>query len=246
MQLQPDRAEADLLAQRLGYADIAFAEKPQIHRESLCRLEHFHDVPGAGRARRRNRTGGRPCAAPDHRRDARHQRFFDLLRADEMDMRIDAARSDEHAFARNDLGRRADDDRHGGLDVGIARLADAGDAPVLDPDVGFYDAPVIDDQCVGDYCVCTLPGITLALAHAVTDHFAAAELHFLAVDREIFLDFNDEIGIRQTHAIAGGGPEHFCISLAIQLEAHFPAFRRLDFFFTAGWSSFPITLPRNP
>ena len=36
------------------------------------------------------------------------------------------------------------------LDVGIARLADRPDAAVLDADVGLDDAPVIDDQRVGD------------------------------------------------------------------------------------------------
>ena len=36
------------------------------------------------------------------------------------------------------------------LDVGIAGLADGGDAAVLDADVGLDDAPVVDDQRVGD------------------------------------------------------------------------------------------------
>ena len=37
-----------------------------------------------------------------------------------------------------------------GLDVGIAGLADARDAPVLDADVGLDDAPVIEDERIGD------------------------------------------------------------------------------------------------
>ena len=36
------------------------------------------------------------------------------------------------------------------LDVGIAGLADAGDAAVLEADVGLDDAPVVEDQRVGD------------------------------------------------------------------------------------------------
>jgi hypothetical protein len=36
---------------------------------------------------------------------------------------------------------------------------------------------------------------TLALAHAVADDLAAAELHLLAVDGEILLDLDDEIGV---------------------------------------------------
>ena len=80
----------------------------------------------------------------------RGQRLLDLLRADEVDVRVDAAGGDDHALARDHLGAAADGDRHAGLDVGIARLADGGDAAVLDADVGLDDAPVVEDQRVGD------------------------------------------------------------------------------------------------
>jgi hypothetical protein len=63
---------------------------------------------------------------------------------------VDAAGGDDHALAGDDLGAGADDDRHAGLDVRIAGLADAGDAAVLEADVGLDDAPVVDDQRVGD------------------------------------------------------------------------------------------------
>ena len=95
----------------------------------------------------------RAGAAADHRGDAGHQRFLDLLRADEVDVRVDAAGGHDHAFAGDDLGAGADGDRHGGLDVGIARLADLPDAAVLDADVGLDDAPVVDDERVGDHRV---------------------------------------------------------------------------------------------
>ena len=42
------------------------------------------------------------------------------------------------------------DDVDARLHVGVAGLADAGDAAVLDADVGLDDAPVVDDQRVGD------------------------------------------------------------------------------------------------
>jgi len=35
-----------------------------------------------------------------------HQRFFDLLRADEVDVAVDAACGDDHAFASDDFGAR--------------------------------------------------------------------------------------------------------------------------------------------
>ena len=74
----------------------------------------------------------------------RHQRLVDLLRADEVDVRVDAAGGDDHALAGDDLGgrRRSRSVDDAGLDVGIAGLADAGDAAVLDADVGLDDAPV--------------------------------------------------------------------------------------------------------
>ena len=46
------------------------------------------------------------------------------------------------------------------------------------------------------------------LPHAVADHLAAAEFHLLAVGGEILLDLDDEVGVGQPHAVAGGRPEH--------------------------------------
>ena len=65
---------------------------------------------------------------------------------------------------------------------GIAGFADADDPAVLDADVGFDDAPVVQDQGVRDHDVDAVRGIALALAHAVADHLAAAELDLVAVD----------------------------------------------------------------
>ena len=59
----------------------------------------------------------------------------------------------------------------------------------------------------------------LALPHAVADHLAAAELHFLAIDREIVLHFDDELGIRQPHLVAHRGAEHGGIASRSILKA---------------------------
>ena len=128
-----------------------------------------------------------PCAGPvpppSMRGDARHQRLVDLLRADEMDVGVEAAGGEDLAFARDHLGAGADHDGDVRLDVGIAGLADGGDAAVLEADIGFDDAPMVEDQRIGDDGVDrALPVGDLALAHAVADHLAAAELHLLAVD----------------------------------------------------------------
>ena len=68
------------------------------------------------------------------------QRVVDLLRADEVDMRVDAAGGQDAPLARDDLGPRADDDVDARLGVGVAGLADLVDAPVAQADVGLVDA----------------------------------------------------------------------------------------------------------
>ena len=95
-----------------------------------------------------------PCAGPgaaaEHRGDARHQRLLDLLRADEVDVRVHGAGGEDLAFAGDRLRAGADDDVDARLRVGIAGLADRGDAAVLQADIGLHDPPMIDDQRIGD------------------------------------------------------------------------------------------------
>ena len=72
----------------------------------LGRLEHARDVPRSGCAGGRVGAGRRPGAAADHRGHAGHQRFVDLLRADEVDVRVDAAGGDDLSFAGDHFGAR--------------------------------------------------------------------------------------------------------------------------------------------
>ena len=113
-------------------------------------LDHAGEVPGAGGAGGGERAVGGAGAAAEHRRDPRHQRVVDLLGADEVDVGVEGAGGEDAPLARDRLGAGADDDVDAGLGVGIAGLADLGDAPVAEPDVGLVDAGVIDDQRVGD------------------------------------------------------------------------------------------------
>ncbi len=132
-----------------------------------------------------------------------------------MDVGVEAAGGEDFSFARDHLGAGADDDGDVRLDVGIAGLADGRDAAVLDADVGLDDAPVIEDQRVGDDGIdrALLVG-DLRLAHAVADHLAAAEFHLFAIGGEIFFDLDDQVGIGEPHAVAGGGAEHVGIGRA--------------------------------
>ena len=106
------------------------------------------DVPGARRAGRRIRPGGRTGAAADQRRQSVRQRLGDDLRTDEMDMRIDPTGRDDLSFSRQHLGASADlhSLRHAIHHVGIAGLADADNPAVTDADVRLHDAPPIDDD----------------------------------------------------------------------------------------------------
>ena len=62
----------------------------------------------------------------------------------------------------------------------------------------------------------------LALAHAVADHLAAAELHFFAVDGEIALDLDHEFGIGETNAVAHGRAEHFGVRATVYFHRPVP------------------------
>ena len=133
VQFESQGACANLLAQRLGLAGIAFSHKPEIHGESLGRLKHAVQVPGSGGAGSGVRPGSRAGAASDHGGDARHERLLDLLRADEMDMGVDTAGGDEHPFAGNDFGAGADNNRNPGLDIRLPALPIPAIRPPLSP-----------------------------------------------------------------------------------------------------------------
>ncbi len=221
MQLERTGAGIDHFHQRCRARGVALAGNSEIDRKRIERLDHPCHVPRPGRAGRGKGAVRRAGAAAQHRGDAGHQRVLDLLRADEMNVAVEAARGENLALARNDIGAGADHDGHAGLDIRVAGLADGADVALLDGDIGLHDPPVIDDQRIGDDGIgCALLVGGLGLPHAVPDHLAAAEFHLLAVDGEILFDLDDQIGIGQPHPIAGGGPEHVGIDGTLYLYRH--------------------------
>jgi len=221
VQFEGAGAGFDHLDQGPRVRGVALAEKAEIDRQPLRRLQYTAQMPGARRAGRRGGAGGRPSAAAEHRCDAAVERLLDQLWADQMDMRIDAARGDDAPLAGDGLGSRSDHDVDPGLDIRVAGLADAADAAVADADIGFDDAPVVEDHGIGDDGVDrTLATGCLALAHAVADDLAAAELNLLAIDRAITLDLDDELGVGQTQPIPGRRAEHRGIGIARYLYRH--------------------------
>ena len=95
VELEPDGARHDLLAQRIGRRRVALAEEAQVDRERLGRLEHAVDVPRAGRARRGVRSGRGAGAAAEQRREPGADRLTDQLGTDEVDVRVEPARRDD-------------------------------------------------------------------------------------------------------------------------------------------------------
>ncbi len=139
-----------------------------------------------------------------------------------MDVAVEAARGQDLAFAGDGLRAGADDDgrRRAGY-PGLPALPIAGDPAVLEADIGLDDAPVVDDQRIGDHGVDGAFGPRrLALAHAVADDLAAAELHLLAIDGEILLHLDEEVGIGKPHLVARGRAVHVGIGGAGDTIGH--------------------------
>ena len=173
-------------------------------------------MPRPGRAGGGKRAMRRPRAPAQHRGKARMQRIFDLLRADIVNMAVKPASRQDTPLARDDLGACADGDGDIGLRVGISRLADGGDAPILQADIGLVNACVIDHQSIGDDRVHhAFSAGQLRLAHAIADHLAAAKLDLLPMGAcEITLDLDDQICIGKAQSVACGRPKHPCMIAA--------------------------------
>ena len=221
VQLQAAGAGKDHLLDPRRQGDVALAEEAEIHRQAFGRLQHARHVPGARRDGGRQRAMRGAGAAAEHRRHAGGQRFVDLLRADEVDMHVEPAGRQDPPLAGDHLRPRTDDDGDTRLRIRVAGLADAGDAAVAQTDIGLDDAPVVDDQCVGDDGVYRPRSAgDLGLPHAVADHLAAAEFHLLPIGGEVALDLDDQVGIGQSHAVAGGRAVHSGIGGAGDPRGH--------------------------
>src|SRR5262245_48730464 len=109
-------------------------------------------------------------------------------------MRVDAAGGDNLAFASDQLGPGSDNDVDVGLHVGIASLADGGNAAIRNGNIGLHNPPVIENERIGDHRInCAFSAGTLRLTHAVADDFPASKLHLLAVGRKIPFHLDDEV-----------------------------------------------------
>jgi len=99
VQFQTEAARVDLFVERCESGRIAFAEKADVDRQQFRCEQHLVEMPRARRARGRVRSRCGPGAAADHRRHAAADGRRHLLRRDEVDVRVDRARGNDHVFA---------------------------------------------------------------------------------------------------------------------------------------------------
>ncbi len=151
MKFQADRSGEDLLAQRLVGRAISLAEKSEVHGKRLGGLQHAVDIPFPRRASSRIGAVGGAGAAAKHGGDAAGHRVLDLLRTNEMNVGVDAARGYNAAFPGDHLCRRADGHGDPILNQRIPRMADSDDAASLDADVRLDNSVGgIENQSIGD------------------------------------------------------------------------------------------------
>src|SRR5215469_14240395 len=113
-----------------------------------------------------------------------------------MDMHVDTAGGDDLPFAGDHLRSHSDNYVDIRLHIRISSFAYGGYPAVINSNVGFHNSPVIKNQRVGNDGIHGALAVgSLRLTHAVTDDFPTSELHFLAIDRKILLNFDDEVGI---------------------------------------------------
>ena len=182
VKLKANHASIDLFVQCSRQSRIAFAQKAQIHGKRIGRLHHALDVVRAWRARGGEGACGRACATPQHGGNATGQCFLNLLRGNEVNVGVNATSGHDHAFATDDFGARANDDVNAGLGVWVACFADGCNAIAFEANVGFHNAPVVNDEGIGEYAIHGAFCVgALRLRHAIANGFAATKLHFFAV-----------------------------------------------------------------
>ena len=191
----------------------------------LCGFQHHAQIPRSRGTRRCVRAVRRAGAAADHRGHAAVEGAVNLLRADKVDVSIDAACRNDHTLAGQSLGRCADRHArsHAVHDIRVSGFSDAGDFSVFDSDVCFYNACSIHDQSVCDDKIkvsVSAAGLN-GLSHTVADGFAAAEFYFIAVCGVVFFDFNHKAGVGKADLIADGRTVHSGIFTSGNFYTHF-------------------------
>ena len=124
-----------------------------------------------------------------------------------MDVGVDAAGRRDQPVAGDRPRAGSDREVHAVGDVGVARPADAGDAAVLDPQVGLQHAePRIHDHRARDHRVeLALAGGAVLLGHARAQVLGVAPQRLVGGFGEVALDADPQVGVAQADLVAGGG-----------------------------------------
>ena len=123
-------------------------------------------------------------------------------------MYVDRAGREDLALAGDDVRGRPDQQRRMYTvgDVGVACTPERDDATVADADVRAHDSPVVEHDRVGDDGVERALGPRgHALGHRLADRLAAAEDCFLAPEGEVLFDLDPQVGVAESHLVAGRG-----------------------------------------
>src|ERR1700747_872331 len=221
MKLQAAGPRLDLFNETYCRARITLTEETEIHREGIGGLEHPQNVPGTWSTCGCVRPYRGSCASAHHRGQARIKSFFDLLRADVMNVSVNAAGRNNLALAGDHFSSGAE---HAGcvrLDIRVPGFPDRGYPTIFDSDIRLHDPPVIENQGVRNYRVdCAFTARSLGLAHTVANHLPAAKLHLLAVDRIILVHLDEDIGICKAHFVADCGAKHLRIGSSVHFVGH--------------------------
>jgi hypothetical protein len=98
-------------------------------------------------------------------------------------MRINATCGYDRALTRQYFSTWANHNIDTRLHIRIASFTNRCYATCLDTNISFDNAPMINNQRIGNHQICGFGTGSLALALPITDHLAAAKLHLIAVNR---------------------------------------------------------------
>ena len=130
MQLEAACSRSYLFFQGFWSAGVSFPEKAQVDGKPFCCLQHSADVKRTWGAGGGIGSSGRSRATAHEGGDSAGEGRFNLLGADEMDVRVNATSGEDVPFTSNRFGAGPNHDGDAFLDVGVAGLADANDAAI--------------------------------------------------------------------------------------------------------------------
>ena len=153
MELQADGARVDLLPQAVHAASVTFAQEAKVHRVAVGGLEHARQVPRAWSTGRRVGAGAGPVPPPIIVVMPEVMASRNLLRSDEVHVRVDAAGREDEGFSPAITSVPTPMTSSGSTSSmmsGSPVLPMARIRPSLMPTSALDDAPMIDNQGVGD------------------------------------------------------------------------------------------------